>query len=840
MRLTGEGLAALVADGLSVDVVGRPLSGRSTILDVAADRLRERDVDVVRIAGIRAWRDRPLAVLTTADLGGSVAPTSVADLVRTLVARTGPRPSALVVDDLDDLDPASAGVLHAAHRETRAPLVTARRTGSDEQAVVRELLGAVHGGVGVEVGPLPFDEMHQLVHDVLGGAVDPAAVAGIAVLAGRLPGLAAALVAAARTEGVLVESSGLWESIGAISARGLARALAPLTRALDPAEHDGLTVLALAGRPTVPAAERLVGPDLLLRLERLGLVTTTDESGTDAVAVVPPALGELMVRTCGPLHRAQVERQIADQFARRLAPLGSGHGPSLEDSVTTKRIADHWEAERQLLLRAWQDDPRPGTATALLTATLVCAEPDPSPEEIREGTDLGSGDAPDAARFECWYAVHLAVHRRSLDEARVHLDGCARRYPESAGTVAVVRAHLEAVFDRVPDPSAVDALVASSSGAALATAEVVRLESAVYAGRSSTALRLLRGRSTRGALNRSTAEAAHGMALILDGRVAEGTDRALDGVAAARAGLDPGMMQAHAYVAATGLTLAGRFREVDTLVALSLTMTTRTPQEEHFRGGVLSLAAIAALWQSRWAYARRLAFQSRALDYRSGPLPAMVPGPLLAISSTPGLATASEEIWDAAVERLDRGYVAAAALAALTSIERDPDPVRGARLREALHGVESPLLQTFGDYAAATAERDVAGLGLAQEALSAMGVHTYATRAVVSSARVLRDRGDTARALETIGRAWELTDRLDSEQVAFFHPYVRALDLSSRELEIVDMITTGLTAGEVASALGISPRTVESHLLAAYKKIGMDNREDLRLAVTTWLGAPSR
>jgi DNA-binding NarL/FixJ family response regulator len=48
--------------------------------------------------------------------------------------------------------------------------------------------------------------------------------------------------------------------------------------------------------------------------------------------------------------------------------------------------------------------------------------------------------------------------------------------------------------------------------------------------------------------------------------------------------------------------------------------------------------------------------------------------------------------------------------------------------------------------------------------------------------------------------------------------------LSDRELEVLQRAAPGLTVGQVARRLGISPRTVETHLTNAYRKLGVRNR----------------
>jgi DNA-binding CsgD family transcriptional regulator len=51
-------------------------------------------------------------------------------------------------------------------------------------------------------------------------------------------------------------------------------------------------------------------------------------------------------------------------------------------------------------------------------------------------------------------------------------------------------------------------------------------------------------------------------------------------------------------------------------------------------------------------------------------------------------------------------------------------------------------------------------------------------------------------------------------------------ELTARELEILELVSKGLTSGAAAHLLGISPRTVAKHLEHAYAKLGSTNRVD--------------
>ncbi len=49
-------------------------------------------------------------------------------------------------------------------------------------------------------------------------------------------------------------------------------------------------------------------------------------------------------------------------------------------------------------------------------------------------------------------------------------------------------------------------------------------------------------------------------------------------------------------------------------------------------------------------------------------------------------------------------------------------------------------------------------------------------------------------------------------------------NLTEREIEILEYVAVGLTVKQVATRLGLSPRTVETHLAKLYRKLGVRNR----------------
>lgn len=55
-------------------------------------------------------------------------------------------------------------------------------------------------------------------------------------------------------------------------------------------------------------------------------------------------------------------------------------------------------------------------------------------------------------------------------------------------------------------------------------------------------------------------------------------------------------------------------------------------------------------------------------------------------------------------------------------------------------------------------------------------------------------------------------------------PFDRADDLSARELDVVRLVATGLSAKQIAIELSIAPRTVEHHIDHARLKTKTRNR----------------
>lgn len=65
---------------------------------------------------------------------------------------------------------------------------------------------------------------------------------------------------------------------------------------------------------------------------------------------------------------------------------------------------------------------------------------------------------------------------------------------------------------------------------------------------------------------------------------------------------------------------------------------------------------------------------------------------------------------------------------------------------------------------------------------------------------------------------------------------------SERELEVIELLASGRSNDEIAAALAIGPRTVESHLRRLFARYSVDNRTALTMLAISegWIERPSR
>jgi DNA-binding CsgD family transcriptional regulator len=141
-------------------------------------------------------------------------------------------------------------------------------------------------------------------------------------------------------------------------------------------------------------------------------------------------------------------------------------------------------------------------------------------------------------------------------------------------------------------------------------------------------------------------------------------------------------------------------------------------------------------------------------------------------------------------------------------------------------------------YASAWEARDPATLERCAESYWRNGNRLRCGRTLVDAA-LLAEPGDRGEARRLAGAAEDVLgpQGAEGDLAAVRHllnvrrpPKRRAGGLSPTERAVVDLVADGLTNTEIAERLYVSRRTVESHVSAAYRKLGVTNRVELARA----------
>ncbi|HEY0118281.1 MAG TPA: LuxR C-terminal-related transcriptional regulator [Cellulomonas sp.] len=836
-----EEIVAYLRAGTSVNVVGTRSSGRSTVLTRVTDQLTRDGLTVTRVAGVRALRDRPLSALAVAGVAMTPSPnnlhmlmSAVSDLEELMSAT----PSVLVIDDADDLDATTIGAIASVHARLRTPLLLTTRPGSHRQSDAAALTTELQPGVRVALPPLRFDEVHRLVHELLGGPVDLSAVARIATSSGGLPGLVRAMVDTGRTASRLAPRGGLWVARGDLWTTPLAQSVEPFLTELDESSLDALTLLAFAGTLPLEAALRSVPPDSLTRLDDAGLVRVVAEGAHAVVGVFPPLVGDYLTHEGTAMRQLLLRDRLAT--AKELAASAPGQaGPPRRgpggDPLLNHHLAQHGRDRLAAARRAWESAPVPAHAVPLVEALLGAQAPPHEVDAVLACTTADADDPASLAALTVWTALYEGLTRGRLETAQEMLGRQRRELPAFDGLLRAAEGHLRVVAGTIPPPDLLADPADDEDELSRDAILVVRAEALVAAGRAQAALDTLGGFASAHPCLQQSAEVTRELALLYTCEIETAVAAALTNVERCRADLDAVGVEAHAYVAGLGLALRGRLVELDDLMSSVLALAPTPVHQSHVQTGLLSLAADAAKWQGRHAYQRSLALQSGALARRRGPHPGMAADGIVAQMHEGDDEAIADQLWELAEDRLADGFAPAGIIAGVSAIERRPDPERAARLVAAARSCDSPLCTHLAAYAVAIASGDPGQLALLEPRLLGAGLRLYAVRTAVARSLTMLTSGDVAGAVEQADAAWNQAGLRGRDLCGLFRRFDRAVSLTARERQIAVLVARGMSSQQIATAKVLSVRTVENHIFSACRKVGVDSREGLAHAAQTWL-----
>lgn len=845
---------AAVADRGAVVLVGPAGVGKSRLAREVLDRVgRDRVLGVVRATA--SSRELPLGALL------DLLPDVSADLtgLQLALAALGPRDGrdVLLVDDAHLLDELSAvAVARLVTRGVR--LVLTLRAGEPAPEALTALWKD-DVAARIDVGPLDRERTVAALAAALGGLVEPVAARRLHATSGGNLLWLRHLVEGERAAGRLRAEAGRWVWSGEVT---LSPVLADLVgerlRGLAGPQQRVLELLAVLEPLELDLLDRLAGAAAVEEVAERSLVTLDRNGARWEARPAHPLYGEVVRARLSVPRARRLRAELADALAaadaarpgddlrRAVLALDDGRRPDpvllLGAARQASGLSDFGLAER--LLRAAVDAGGGFDAHVALAALLVyrlradeadavlataaeeAADPDETTRAVLLRTLIAHFGASGSAAVEGGEQVLRDAERDDAGEDPRH-EGIRCVIAACRGQVdeAVLRGE-RVLAGSAPND---DDVVLASWGLGYARALVGEgppVGGLVGAGIAAA----LRGRLMVNYAGNI------GFAEILDAHL-RGEPRAADDRLAWARGL-PGAEGA-VWVALFEARLGSAFGAPRTAIPALEGVLTVFPG--HGGGWAAWLLALVAQCHGMLGDAAAAATALAAAQERRHPQVTMTEFELdLARAWVHAAADAPRAAVDAARQAAARcrelGLTAAEAFARQTAV-RLGDAEQAARLGELDARLGTPRSRCAVEHAAAVAAADPHRLLRVADRLEHAGMRPEAADTAARAAAVARDGHQLVTAVEAGRRARAIAAACEGLRTPALAGADAPVTLSAREREIARLAGQGLTNRRIAERLGVSVRTVESHIYRACSRLGLSDRAAL---VAVAVAAPDR
>jgi DNA-binding CsgD family transcriptional regulator len=149
------------------------------------------------------------------------------------------------------------------------------------------------------------------------------------------------------------------------------------------------------------------------------------------------------------------------------------------------------------------------------------------------------------------------------------------------------------------------------------------------------------------------------------------------------------------------------------------------------------------------------------------------------------------------------------------------------RLVKLAPGVEGSFAASAGRHAQALLTGEPGELAEVGESFEAQGGLAEAVDALAQAAAAARRRGDGADSRRMASRAAALAQEVGGLDTPALRAAVLDPPLTRRQRDVARLAASGRSNREIAQQLGVGIRTVESHLDAAYRRVGVSSRTEL-------------
>lgn len=839
------------AQGRGVLVVGESGIGKTAFLRAVADRLAQGPPDPLEVTGHALSTTTPYAALPSALRGDGrserpLAPSEVAGRMAAAMGLTPEGRPLLVVDDLHLVDEHSAAVvLELAARHRAVVLAGAQSLPLPDGGDRLWRAGHVDR---IDLPGLDLDEVDAFLEAGLGGPVDSRAVLTFARRSQGNPLVLRELAVAALGSGALVQRRG-WRLVEPPPVGTGAREL--VGRRLDGVAGSKRTALELvaATEPVLlaPVLE-LVAADVLDALESDQLVLTRPGPSGAEVATAHPLYGEILRATMPFVRLRRYRLDLALRFEASPDPrpgdlvraalwrLEDGQPQDPQRLLTAARIARGTSLDVAERLARHAVDAGGGVeATVLLAQVLVHSGRGEEAAALAERLPPASLSSSDrealaycAAMVE-GLAVGDTAHGVELVERVLAGD------PSASADLRALQSSLLAFDARHEEALAAGRDIVADTGLAaptraLAAIGVVGAEywlghldrAAAYADELAQVLRAaapavpyaeasvvliavcaLLDRGDHGGAERR-AEELRRRAVAADDRMALSRSDYLLG----RVDLYRGQAESAAHRLRRCVTSMSRFDEFarrhvwGVLARAEAEAGHPDLAEEALAEG--SATTTLKTYEPDWLTARAAVLASR-----------LALGDAADVATWAASIASDQQQWGGALLAYHDAARYGAARAVLPALQRLPT-------------VDGPLAGCLVAHVEALAADDAHALDAVALVLEDLGALAWARDTGAEAARAHARAGDPRAARASAHRAARLGERVQT-------PLPRWLldlgevgqPLTGRERQIALLAARGQSDRSIAQQLGISPRTVSTHLSRCYAKLGVPGREAL-------------
>lgn len=768
------------------------------------------------------------------------------------------RDGLLLVDDAHLLDHASAALVQHLVRDGHVRLLLVVRS-SDEAPEAIDALWKEGLIERIDLQPLSRDETRRILAAVCGGVVSDQAVNRFYAISSGNALFLRELVLEAQSCGELVEHDGAWWWSGNVRATPrLTTVVERRAEQLTPAARRVLELVSMVEPLPLALVERLTSPADVETAERSGVVSVGRDGN---VRVAHPLFGEVVYAQIGTSARRRTLAALAEAMLSadspatpaqrtRLAILhlesgqpvpvdlltaGARHAISSGDSVLGERLA---RAAVEVDPSSYEACLSLGLALIALKrhaeAVKVLAELDGrEPDEgsiaelayVRMGASLFGGVA-DASQAR---AIIVQALARLTDRAgRSLLDSALAEIALNQSELGEARRLADVVLDA--DEATEEARLLAAHMGSLADSLAGRAERGLATSERFWPL------AVRAAVDVPNARGwmilDRWLALVYAGRFDEALELCDELTADPAAGA-PGFEGSVALFAGRVNLLLGRPATAEARLREAVGVL-RIEDPRNYLEWALGLLGAACALQGRAAEGRRAYDESerrssgfrRLFDADRCLASAWV---LAAEGQLGGAQQLADGIGIAAVRAGQLSF----GMFALHDALRLGSSTSAIPLVETAERCDGPLAAAVGAHARAVLSGEVDALSAAAEALVDVGLQVAGAEAHLRAATAHQHEGRAASARAASSRA----DAILASCEGIHTPVtagraVTGAHLTPRELEIAWLAAGGASNGEIAARLVTSTRTIEGHLLRAYRKLGVSRRQDLRALLT--------